>query len=98
MHKKKFIHRDIKPDNILYDRKNRNVIIVDLGVGRRVKNGQANTIAGSPVYRPPEMGVLGYDNKVDIYSLGITIYELVTGITPFRKNICMDNTDVKKDI
>lgn len=71
---------------------------MDLGVGRRVKTGEANTIAGTPVYRPPEMGVLGYDNKVDIYALGITIYELITGALPFKKNICVDNTDVKKDI
>ena len=74
------------------------MIIVDLGVGRRVKNGEANTIAGTPGYRPPEMGVLGYDSKVDIYSLGITIYELVAGVPPFRKNSSMESSDVKKNI
>ena len=95
MHKKNFIHRDIKPDNILYDRNSKKVIIIDLGVGRIVKKDNAGTQTGTPAYRAPQVDKAGYGNKIDIYALGLTIYELVTGIVPSKsfKMVAKNNTN-----
>ena len=85
LHKNSFYHRDIKPDNILYDRENKNAIIVDLGVGRKVKGEEAFSVTGTLNYRAPEMTIKGYTSKVDIWALGITIYEMVTGTNPSNR-------------
>ncbi len=77
LHKKKYIHRDIKPDNILYDHKSGKVFIIDFDVGKKITNSEDQekllSITGSPRYRAPWMGK-GYSNKIDMWSLGITLY------------------------
>lgn len=81
------VHRDIKPDNLLVDRWRR-VKVLDFGLAR-VEGlhsiTRAGTVVGSLYYVPPEQ-LLGQkvDGRADIYALGISMYEMVTGQRPFR--------------
>ncbi|NPD91718.1 serine/threonine protein kinase [Xylanibacter muris] len=82
------IHQDIKPANILIDT-NRNYCITDFGIS--VKSGVENDLywdnesCGTTIYMPPERFKDGYkpDTSSDIWSLGATVYELLTGDVPF---------------
>ncbi len=80
------IHRDVKPDNILA-LENGNVKVTDFGIAKlRMSRGvtQTGSITGTPNYLAPEL-ILNqpYDHRVDIFSLGTTFYELLTGSPPF---------------
>jgi eukaryotic-like serine/threonine-protein kinase len=93
-HQKGMIHRDIKPANILLDRHNteRNPmgepILTDFGLARLL-GVSASTLSatqlGTPLYTSPEQA-RGYpgNERSDIYSLGVILYEMVTGVRPFR--------------
>ena len=84
--KKNIIHRDVKSQNILL--KNGKVKISDFGLSKLLdKNKMAVTFAGSPLNMAPEI-LKGdeYDNKVDIYSLGTVLYEMLFGCYPFIGN------------
>ncbi len=86
--KKRIIHRDIKPANLMLG-ENLLVKIGDLGIAKMLKEQEnqmeLDCISGSPHYIAPEHA-LGkpIDHRVDIYSLGVTFYQLLTGRTPFR--------------
>ena len=97
-HQKGIIHRDLKPSNVLvapYDA--RPVVkVIDFGVAKAI--GQQLTdktvytgflrMLGTPLYMSPEqaeMSGLDIDTRTDIYSLGVLLYELLTGTTPFTK-------------
>lgn len=85
-HDKHVIHRDVKPGNIMYQAENDNIKITDFGVARLVDNARTNTgdILGSPLYMSPEQ--LKGDKvtaQTDIYSLGVTMYQLLTAQVPF---------------
>ena len=79
------IHRDIKPENILLDESN-NAHLIDFGWSNYIINHRKrNTICGTPLYYPPEMVYdTPYDEKVDIWSIGILLIELSTGSVPFE--------------
>ena len=87
-HEAKIIHRDIKPSNIMFDRAGW-AWVMDFGIARHIKNtmytltGQQTT--GTLAYMAPEQH-LGKDKdpRVDIYALGATLYEMVTGRMPFE--------------
>src|SRR5262249_39700169 len=91
-HDRGIIHRDIKPANLLLDGKGA-IKIVDMGLARFVDRedgltkqfGNANFL-GTVDYMAPEQAVPGasVDHRADIYSLGATLYTLVTGNTPFQ--------------
>ena len=86
-HKNHIIHRDVKPHNILIT-KDGVAKITDFGIAKAMDAstivGSSNTIMGSVHYFSPEQARGGYvDEKSDIYSLGIVLYELVTGKVPF---------------
>lgn len=93
-HQKGMVHRDIKPANILLDQRLPTThtmgepILTDFGVAR-MQGVQTGTVLGSlvgtPMYIAPEqaLGEKG-DRRCDLYSLGIILYEMTTGITPFR--------------
>lgn len=86
-HKNHIIHKDVKPHNVLVT--NDGVAkITDFGIAKFVDNativGNTDTVMGSVHYFSPEQARGGYvDEKSDIYSLGIVLYEMITGTVPF---------------
>lgn len=88
-HKNHIIHRDIKPQNILVGTDGM-IKVTDFGIARAATSSTVTTTAnaaGSVHYFSPEQARGGYvDEKSDIYSLGITMFEMVTGQVPFQAN------------
>jgi eukaryotic-like serine/threonine-protein kinase len=97
-HQKGIIHRDLKPSNVLVSRHDTTPVVkvIDFGVAKAL--GQELTdktlftgiaqMVGTPLYMSPEqagMSDLDVDTRSDIYSLGVLLYELLTGTTPFDK-------------
>lgn len=86
-HKHNIIHRDLKPQNILMDKRG-NVKIADFGIAVALNQSsitQTNSVMGSVHYMSPEQTRSGMVTKQsDIYSLGIILYELITGHVPFN--------------
>ncbi len=86
-HSQGVIHRDIKPDNI-FALENGNVKITDFGIAKLVMMRgvtQTGMITGTPQYVAPEIvRDRPYDHRVDIFSLGVTFYELLCGRPPFE--------------
>lgn len=83
-HAKNIIHRDIKPQNILISTEGK-AKVTDFGIARAVSNNTISAdVMGSVHYASPEQARNGFvDDKSDIYSLGIVMYEMVTGRVPF---------------
>lgn len=84
-HEQHIIHRDIKPQNMIIS-KDGTVKVADFGIARAVSSQTMNaTEVGSVHYISPEQARGGYcDERSDIYSFGITLYEMVTGRVPFE--------------
>lgn len=93
-HRHNVIHRDLKPGNILMDERN-DPVVLDFGLARWTRKGeehltQSGMVIGTPAYMSPEQ-VDGDVDRIgpatDIYSLGIILYELLTGSIPFKGSL-----------
>ncbi|MBI5931052.1 MAG: protein kinase [Chloroflexi bacterium] len=85
-HQHRVVHRDLKPNNVLLDRHG-NAYLMDFGIAKVISDSNlttTNTIMGTPGYMAPEQWKLTpFDHRIDVYSLGIMTYEMLTGSTPF---------------
>ena len=86
-HNQGVIHRDIKPANLLYNPKEGSLKITDFGVARMTDNNRTKTgiVLGTPMYMSPEqLGAEELTGHSDLFSLGVTLYELLAGEVPFQ--------------
>lgn len=86
--RKGFVHRDIKPDNILF-RADGTPVLTDFGIARALDSGRSMTVAGmlvgTPNYMSPEqVKGLELDGRSDLYSIGVVFFEILTGAVPFK--------------
>ena len=84
-HKQNIVHRDIKPQNIIISKEGK-VKVTDFGIARAATSNTINSVVmGSVHYISPEQARGGYsDEKSDIYSFGIALFEMLTGKVPFE--------------
>lgn len=86
-HKQQIIHRDIKPGNIIYNPQNHSVKVTDFGIARiaDTTTTRPGVVLGSPSFMSPEqLKGKDIDGRADIFSLGVTFYQLLTGTLPFK--------------
>ena len=98
-HQKGIIHRDLKPSNILVTEHDGRPVtkVIDFGLAKALHGSHALTdlsmhtafgaVIGTPLYMAPEQlatSALDVDTRADLYSLGVILYELLTGTTPYR--------------
>jgi hypothetical protein len=85
-HQQGMVHRDIKPANIMFAQDGQ-VILTDFGISRMVNTATltaSGAMVGTPAYMAPEQGIgQTGDERADIYSLGVVLYQLATGSLPF---------------
>jgi eukaryotic-like serine/threonine-protein kinase len=96
VHKQKLVHRDIKPSNIMVSLEGEGAVgakIIDLGLAKPAPDAQPaetaistpGAFAGTPEFASPEQFAgVGVDIRSDLYSLGVTLWEMLTARTPFR--------------
>src|SRR6185312_1020541 len=89
-HEKGFVHRDVKPGNIMF-RANGTAVLADFGIAKAMKTVSAATMAGNaigtPDYMSPEQAQASLvDGRSDLYSLGAVLYECLAGQKPYQAN------------
>ncbi len=88
-HTKGVVHRDIKPDNVLFRAHNDDAILTDFGIARNMQAEshltQIGSTVGTPKYMSPEQARgMPVDGRADLYSLGVMLYEMLVGKPPFN--------------
>jgi len=100
-HSQGVIHRDIKPANLLYSLREDMLKISDFGVARMTDNNRTKTgiVLGTPMYMSPEqLNADDLTGQSDLFSLGVTLYELLVGEVPFKaSNIAVLMTRITTD-
>ena len=93
-------HRDIKPDNVLYDAATNKIKIIDFGISkctfnkRTQENDAMWTVTGTQYYKAPEMlNGSAYDQKVDVWAIGVIAYQLIFGHLPFYSEYVSETID-----
>ncbi len=91
-HQQGIVHRDLKPSNILFGQDG-NAYLADFGIAlqNQATWSVSGVVRGSPAYLSPEQALRSesIDGRSDIYSLGIIVYEMLTGVKPFQGDISM---------
>ena len=86
-HKQNIVHRDIKPANIMYEPESDQVKVADFGIARITDSSKTKTgmVLGTPSYMSPEqLSGKKVDGRSDLFSLAVTLYQLLCGVLPFQ--------------
>lgn len=86
-HTQNVVHRDIKPANIMYEPESDTVKVTDFGIARITDSSKTKTglVLGTPSFMSPEqLAGKKVDGRSDLYSLGVMLFQLLTGVLPFR--------------
>lgn len=86
-HTQSVVHRDIKPANIMYDEEKNEIKVTDFGIARITDSSKTKTgmVLGTPSYMSPEqLSGAKVDGRSDLFSLGVTMYQLLAGQLPFQ--------------
>ena len=101
-HEYKTYHRDIKPENVLFSRSDRKIRLIDFGCGDDLREGPyfPKEFSGTMIYNPPEVVKENayYAGPQTVYTLGITLFQMVCGVLPFDKEeeICKGKMQMEK--
>jgi serine/threonine-protein kinase len=86
-HRRNVVHRDIKPANIMYDSLSNNLKITDFGIAKLIDANRTRTgiVLGTPAFMSPEqLEGKNVNGHTDLFALGVSLYQLLTGQLPFR--------------
>jgi len=86
-HRQNVVHRDIKPANIMYEADSDTVKVTDFGIARITDSSKTKTglVLGTPSFMSPEqLAGKKVDGRSDLYSLGVMLFQMLTGVLPFR--------------
>ncbi|CAD8139127.1 unnamed protein product [Paramecium octaurelia] len=108
IHKVGLCHRDIKPDNIVFDNDTNTIKLIDFGVSKRflmaeknfkdIKNNLMWTVTGTMPYQAPELWEgAGYSNKIDVWAIGVVCYQMLCGKLPIDQENQMESFSTQSE-